>query len=329
MGELRVGLVDDLQAALPAAQAPVGVLEGHLVVVVEHADALDRFPLDVEGGPGGGEHGRGHVGRAVGRLLEAVPMVEPLGRAEVAVRAGGLDAAIGVEQLGCGHADAVALVGGLLEGLEPTAVGDDVAVEEDDVSGGAPQAAVGVASEAELLVALDDLGTAQADEALSVLGVRARVVADEDAGAFLVGRPEQRADAFNRHVRVAIGGDDDGHVAPVVAVPAPGLHPLGAVGAPVAEPAPDRGGAQGERDRAQQRLARAEVLEGEPGAAGEAPDPSHARPSNDNLRRTPVGSRFARDPRVAPIALVAWWGSDLSPSARVAPTTATTERGST
>ena len=294
----RVGLVDDPQARRPAAQAPVGVLEGHLVVVVEHADARDGRALDVQRGAGGREHRAGHVGGPVGRLLEAVAVVEPLRRAEVAMRARRLDAAVGVEQLGRGHADVVAGVGGLLQGLEPAAVGDDVAVEEDDVAGRLAQAAVGVAGEAELLGALDELGAAQpALQAPAVLGVRAGVVADDDAHAPLVRGAAQRAHALDGHVGVAVGRDDDGHRAPLLAVPALGLDPLGAVGAPVAEPAPERGRAQRKRDHAQHRLARAQVLQREPRAARERAQAGHARPSSESFWRTPGGRRGAREPR--------------------------------
>ena len=71
-------------------------------------------------------------GRPVVGALEAVAVVEPLGRAQVAVCAGGLDAAVGVEQHRPHHAGVVA-VGRVLERLEPAAVRDHVVVEHDHV----------------------------------------------------------------------------------------------------------------------------------------------------------------------------------------------------
>ena len=103
------------------------------------------------------------------------------------MRARRLDAAVGVEQLGRGHADVVARVGRLLERLEPAPVGDHVAVEQDDVAAGLADAAVGVAGKAELLGALDDLGALELGQAAPVLGVGAGVVAHDDLDPLGVG----------------------------------------------------------------------------------------------------------------------------------------------
>jgi hypothetical protein len=53
------------------------------------------------------QHGAVDVGRSVVGRLEAVAMIEPLGRAEVAMHAGVLDAPVGIQQLGTDDADVV------------------------------------------------------------------------------------------------------------------------------------------------------------------------------------------------------------------------------
>ena len=59
-------------------------------------------------------------------------MVKPLGRPQIAVSAGGLDAAVGIEQHRPHHSGVVA-IGGVLEGFQPPALCDHVVVEHDHV----------------------------------------------------------------------------------------------------------------------------------------------------------------------------------------------------
>ncbi len=107
------------EARLPGAQAPVDVLVGHRVALVEQADPLDQLAAHVHARACDRQRGAGAPGRTPAGGLEAVAVVEPLGRVAVAHRAAELDATVGILQLGADDADVLVAVSGVLQTLEP------------------------------------------------------------------------------------------------------------------------------------------------------------------------------------------------------------------
>ena len=91
--------VQDAEARLPRPQAPVDVLVGHRVALVEQPDALDHLPAHVHARAGDGERRARAPGRPPVARLEAVAVVEPLRLIAVAHRAAELDAPVRVLQL--------------------------------------------------------------------------------------------------------------------------------------------------------------------------------------------------------------------------------------
>ena len=134
--EARGREVQHAQAGLPRAQAQVDVLVGHRVALVEQPHALEQLAREVHAGARHRQHGTGQRGGAPVVGLEAVAVVEPLGRASVAHRAGELDAPVGVQQPRADDADVVLLRGRVLQARQPAGLRLHVRVQHDDVARG-------------------------------------------------------------------------------------------------------------------------------------------------------------------------------------------------
>ena len=103
--------VDHADARLPRAQAVIDVLVGHREALVEEArPARSRGGVMYMHAPVTASTGPAMPAGPQFAGLEAVAVVEPLGRAEVAHRATELDAPVGVEQLRAHDPDVLLLV---------------------------------------------------------------------------------------------------------------------------------------------------------------------------------------------------------------------------
>ena len=127
--------VEDAEARPARRAGTVDVLVGHRVALVEQADPLDQLARDVHAGAGHRQHGPGTRGRPPVAGLEAVAVVEPLGRAAGCARCpANWMRPSGYSSLAPTIADVVLLGGGVLQARQPAAAGLDVGVEHDDVA---------------------------------------------------------------------------------------------------------------------------------------------------------------------------------------------------
>ena len=314
----RRRLVAHLVTRLPGAQAVVDILESHREVLVEAADPVERVAADVHARTGDRERGVTHGGRPVLRRLEAVAMVEPLRRPEVPVRAGGLDAAVRIEQHRPHDSCAVLRVRGVLERLEPCPMTDDVVVEDDNVVARrrADDAAVHAGRVAAVFVREDDLGAGQPAQALLVARLAA-VVHHDDAHAALRHGPAQAADGVDRRGRIAVGGHHDRHGPSLASVPVAHAPVLDPEAEAVADPSLHAHEPERRAQRSRDELPPAVVLDRQVRAPGQvvqerAPAGAlrelraahQARPSSDSAPRSRGGRRSARAPSAAPSARI-------------------------
>ena len=178
--EARRGKVHDAKAGLPGTQTPVDVLVGHRIGLVEQPDALDQLARHIHACSGHRQHRAGHRRGAPIPRLEAVAVVEPLRRPEVARRAGELDAPVGVEQPRADDANVLLLGGRVLQARQPAGARLDVGVQDDHVplGTGDAQPAIDVRGEAHVLGPLDDLDARDRSQRLEMLRTTA-VVGDD------------------------------------------------------------------------------------------------------------------------------------------------------
>ena len=157
--QARRGEVEDAQARLPRSQAPVDILVGHRIALVQQPHAPAGLTRDVHARAGHRQHRSGDPRRAPVRRLEAIAMVEPLGRARVAHRAGELDAPVGIKKARAHGRHVVRLRSGVLQARKPARARLGVGVEHDDVALGigCTQAPVDVRGEAAVLPTLHDV----------------------------------------------------------------------------------------------------------------------------------------------------------------------------
>ena len=285
------GEVHDAEARLPRAQAPVDVLVGHRVTLVEQPHALDHHASHVHTRPRHRQRRPRLARRPPAHRLEAVAVVEPLGGVEVAHRPAELDAPVGIQKLGSHDADVVLLRGGVLQARQPSRPRLHVGVQHDDVAvlrGGA-QATVDVGGEARVCGALDDLDPRDRPQRGEVLGAT-RVVGDDQARHPARDRP---ADALHecRHP-VGVAETRDHHVdgPTVLAIPSKRAAHLQVTRLSAQpQPVPQRREAQRKRERSEQQRSPPVVAIGEidaPAHAGErSAEAAVERARGDRLRR--------------------------------------------
>ena len=219
--EPRGGEVQHAEARLPRPQAPVDVLIGHPVALVEQPNAVDHRPAHVHARAGDRERGARAPGRAPIRRFEAVAVVEPLWLIAVAHGAAELDAPIRVLQLRTDDACVLVAVCRVLQALEPAGQRLDVGVQYDHVARSVcgPQPAIDVRGKAGVALALDhDIDPLDRAQLRQVLRAAA-VVGDDQTGHARPGRLTDAAHERAHTLRVSVAGDHDVHRRAVLAVP--------------------------------------------------------------------------------------------------------------
>lgn len=181
MPDEAIGGIERLPAGEPSAPGEVGVFHVHEEGMVEAAEVEEEVAADSEGGAGDSADGEGGI-EGGGGLVEAAAEGDT-GAMDIIPGGIYLGWVLLDEDFGGGEADIVIGLEGGDERLEPVWLGDSVGVEEDeDIAGGVVGAEIIGATEAEVVVTVEegDLGPALGDGGGAIIG--GGVIDDDDFG---------------------------------------------------------------------------------------------------------------------------------------------------